>query len=345
MKKVVLYLALGLLSACEMSNDQNKEMEEMNGEILTANNQIVAFYNVENLFDLENDPNTTDDDFTPNGYQHWDKERYNHKLNQISKVLFDIGSQAPMLIGLVEIENHKVVEDLAKTGGLSRTTYRLAHFDSEDRRGIDCALLYDSKRFTAIEKEKLVVSLPGNRDYITRDILYVKGKVKGDEIIHVFVNHWSSRREGTVETEPKRIQAAKMLKDKIAKIRQEDENAKILVMGDFNDTPSDKSIQQILNAAGKNASLFNLMAESAHKGEGTIVHDREWLMFDQMMVSHNLLAGEGIKVKDQKGYVYKVDEILYTYKNGGQKPNSTYGGPEYYGGFSDHLPVYLILEQ
>jgi endonuclease/exonuclease/phosphatase family metal-dependent hydrolase len=345
MKKLILYLAIGVLSACELTTDQNTNMEEYQGERLSANNQIVAFYNVENLFDLENDPATDDDDFTPNGEQRWDKERYDHKLNQISKVLYDLGSQAPMLIGLVEIENHKVVEDLSETGALAKTAYKLAHFDSEDRRGIDCALLYDSKRFEFIEKENLKVRLAGNKDYLTRDILYVKGKVKGDEIVHVFVNHWSSRREGIIETEPKRIQAAKVLKDKIAEIREENASAKILVMGDFNDEPKDKSIQQILNAAGEKASLFNLMAEAAYDGEGTIVHEREWLMFDQMMVSQNLLSGEGLKVKDKKGYVYRVDEILYTYKNGGQKPNATYGGPEYYGGFSDHLPVYLILEQ
>jgi predicted extracellular nuclease len=315
------------------------------GELLSANNQVVAFYNVENFFDLENDPRTNDDDFTPYGDQHWNEERYNHKLQNISTVLYNLGNQAPMLIGLVEVENYKVVEDIAETGGLAKTPYRLIQYDSPDRRGIDCALLYDTRRMIVENQEKLTVSLPDNDDYLTRDILHVTGKLAHNEVLHIFVNHWSSRREGTLETEHKRLRAATVLKEKIVEIRQREGDVKIIVMGDFNDEPKSKSVQQTLNAAGPNAFLFNLMAEPAHEGEGTIVYQREWLMFDQLMVSQNLLKGEGLKVKDKKGYVYKDDSILYTYKDGGQKPNSTYGGPEYYGGYSDHLPVYLILEQ
>jgi predicted extracellular nuclease len=345
MKTTLLLLALSILSACEMSNNEKDQMTNTNGELQSADEQIVAFYNVENLFDIENDAHTNDDDFTPHGYQSWTQERYIHKLNQISKVLYDIGNQAPMIIGLVEVENHKVVEDLAKTGGLSRTNYKLAQFDSPDRRGIDCALLCDADRFEILEKQKLSVQLPDNQNYLTRDILYVKGKVKGGEEIHIFVNHWSSRREGVAETQPKRIQAAKVLKEKIAGIRESVPDAKIMVMGDFNDEPKDKSVQQILNAAGKNASLYNLMADAAYEGEGTIVHKREWYMFDQMMVSQNMLSDSGLSIKDQKAHVYRADEIIFTYSNGGTKPNSTYGGNEYYGGFSDHLPVYLILKQ
>lgn len=345
MKITLLFFALSLLSACEMSTNQKEEMTETNGELQSADDQIVAFYNVENLFDIENDSQTNDDDFTPYGYQAWTQERYIHKLDQISKVLYDIGNQAPILIGLVEVENYKVVKDLAKTGGLSRTNYTIAQFDSPDRRGIDCALLCDADRFEILDKQKLTVELPDNRNYLTRDILYVKGKVEGSEELHVFVNHWSSRREGINETEPKRIRAAQVLKEKIAEIREKSPDAKILVMGDFNDEPKDKSVQQILNAAGKNASLYNLMADAAYDGEGTIVHQREWYMFDQMMVSQNMLQSNGLSIKDNKAYVYRTDEIIYSYKNGGSKPNSTYGGNEYYGGFSDHLPVYLKLAQ
>jgi predicted extracellular nuclease len=333
------------LAACDGTKTQPEQKMINEGELLSPNNQIVAFYNVENLFDVENDPNTLDDDFTPYGDQHWTEERYEHKLQNLSTVLFALGEQGPMMIGLVEIENHKVVEDLAKTGNLANTPYKLVHFESEDRRGIDCALLYDPRRMKVLEQEKLVVRLPENRDFATRDILHVKAALADGEIVHVFVNHWSSRREGTTESEVKRVRSATVLKERIAEIRQEEKDPKILIMGDFNDEPKNKSIQQVLNAAGKNASLFNLMAEMAYEGEGSIVHQREWLMFDQMMVSQNLLTSNGLKIKDNKAYVYKDESILFTYSNGGQKPNSTYGGPEYYGGFSDHLPVYLILEK
>lgn len=322
------------------------EPETMNtNELLSADNRIVAFYNVENLFDIENDPRTNDDDFTPFGYQHWTQERYDHKLQNISKVLFDLGDQAPMLIGLVEIENYKVVEELAATGPLSKVPYKIIQYDSEDRRGIDCAFLYDSRRMIVLDQETLKVKLPHNDDFLTRDILYVKGQIANEEILHVFVNHWSSRREGVAETEPKRLRAATVLKEKIDEITAHDENAKIIVMGDFNDEPNNRSVQQILNAAGSKARLFNLMAEPSRNGEGSIVHKREWLLFDQMMVSQNLMRKNGVHVKDERAHIFRDESILYTYHNGNQKPNSTYGGPEYFGGYSDHLPVYLILEQ
>lgn len=345
MKQTILYLALCLLTACEMSNEQNEDMTTKNGELKSSDDQIVAFYNVENLFDLENDHTTNDDAFTPFGYQAWTRERYIHKLDQISKVLYDIGNKPPMIIGLVEVENYKVVEDLSNSGGLSRTDYKVAQFDSEDRRGIDCAMLFDADRIEILEKEKLRVRLPGNKNYLTRDILYVEAQVKGGEKLHVFANHWSSRREGQSETEHKRLRAATVLKERIDEILEKDANAKILVMGDFNDTPVDKSITQVLDAKGKNASFFNLMAEAASDGQGTIVYKRDWYMFDQIIVSQNLLGEDGIHIKDKAGHVYKTDEIVYTYKDGGQKPNSTYGGNEYFGGFSDHLPVYITLKQ
>lgn len=345
MVKTTLILATSLFLSCEMTDKEVDKMMINNRELLTVDDQTVVFYNVENLFDTEDDRYTDDDDFTPHGDQSWTHERYLHKLNQIAKVLYDIGNQAPMIIGLVEIENYKVIKDLAKTGGLSRTNYAIAHFDSDDRRGIDCALMFDSSRFTIARKEKLQVKLPNNPNYLTRDILYVAGHIKSGEVLHVFANHWSSRREGTEETEPKRTQAASVLKNKIKEILLADPAAKILVMGDFNDEPKDKSIQQVLNAAGRQAFLYNLLADAAQDGEGTIVHQREWLMFDQMMVSQNLLEKNGVHVKHQRAFVYRPEEILFTYRNGGQKPNSTYGGNEYYGGFSDHLPVYLTLKE
>ncbi len=335
---------MATLAACEIPNEEPKKMTNVN-ELLSVDNQVLAFYNVENLFDLENDPRTNDDDFTPSGEQHWTKDRYEHKLDNISDVLFKLGNQNPMVIGLVEIENYKVVKDLASTGNLSKTPYEIVQYDSEDRRGIDCALLYDSRRMNVIEQEKIQVRIPGSGDYVTRDILYVKGQIANHETLHIFVNHWSSRREGISETEPKRIRAATVLKEKIDEILVQDENAKIIVMGDFNDEPKNKSIQQILNAGGSKARLFNLMAELARDGQGSIVHQREWLLFDQIMISQNLKHKNGVHVKDEKAYVFKDESILYTYPNGGQKPNSTYGGPEYYGGYSDHLPVYLFLAQ
>ncbi len=345
MKSISLLLLLISVYACQTTDEYPNEMEDQNKTLIAVENEVVAFYNVENLFDIEDDPETDDDDFTPTGEQRWTQERYTQKLNKISKVLFDLGDKAPMLIGLVEIENQKVVEDLGKSGELANRKYRIAHFDSEDRRGIDCALLYDENRMAVLEKEKLVVRIPDNENYLTRDILYVKSKLNNDEILHIFVNHWSSRREGVAESEHKRVRAAQVLSQKIQEIKKDEPEAKILIMGDFNDTPHDKSIRLLSVDSDKKNTFTNLMTALSEKGEGSIVHERKWYLFDQMLVTQNLLNGNGIRVKDQRAHIYRSDEIIYTYKNGGQKPNSTYGGPEYYGGFSDHLPVYLILEQ
>ncbi len=345
MRNAIIYILMGTFLSCEMTPNKEGRMQDDKQNLVALQEEVVAFYNVENLFDLEDDPNTDDDDFTPNGEQKWTAERYQHKLNQLAKVLFKMNEKAPMLIGLVEIENKKVVEDLAHTGGLTDRKYKVAHYDSEDHRGIDCALLYDQSRMQLIDQEKIVVRLPNNSNYTTRDILYVKGKLHNDEIIHVFVNHWSSRRGGVTETEPKRLRAAEVLKEKTEEIRRSEKEPKILIMGDFNDEPKDYSLQKILGASGKKGDFSNLMFTPAKNGEGTIVHEREWYMFDQLIVTHNLLDNTGLRVKNKTGVVFRPAEIIYTYKNGGQKPNSTYGGPEYYGGFSDHLPVYLILEQ
>lgn len=308
----------------------------------------VVFYNVENLFDTKNDPRTNDEDFTPYGYKEWDEDRYETKLENIEEVM-TMFKKMPILIGLAEVENRAVLKDLAKEDDMKDVNYGIAHFDSPDRRGIDCALLYDKDHFEVIRSTKLSVRLPNNRNFATRDILYVHGKMDGEAEIHVFVNHWSSRREGKQETEHKRLEAARTLREKVDEILHRDKNANILIMGDFNDHPDDKSLEHILRAKESGyegeGDLVNLLYDEHMNGEGTAVHDRDWAVLDQIIVSQAMYDHSAkVGIKHQDAEIMKDEDLLYTYRSGDQKPSATYGGKKYYGGTSDHLPVYVTLK-
>ena len=210
----------------------------------------IAFYNLENLFDTEDDPNTLDDDFTSDGYKNWNDSRYSKKLNKLSRVISQIGFketlQAPALLGVAEVENREVLLRLTETKDLKDLGYDVVHYDSPDERGIDVGLLYRKDYFEVIDSETVSVYLEsehGERDY-TRDILHVTGNLQGVKI-HVIVNHWPSRRSGVEESEPKRITAAQKNRSIIENIQAEDPEARIIVMGDFNDGPHNNSIKNL----------------------------------------------------------------------------------------------------
>jgi endonuclease/exonuclease/phosphatase family metal-dependent hydrolase len=254
----------------------------------------------------------------------------------------------PLLIGLAEIENGNVVMDLAKTGKLANTKYRLAHKDSPDARGIDCALLYDADRFKPLVITNLAVTIDSIPDFKTRDVLYVKGELKGKKVIHVFVNHWPSRRGGELESEIKRIQAAKVARAKIDEILKDDPKANIVLMGDFNDHPNNTSILETLKAkplTDKSADLYNLLYDDQEAGLGTHNFKNEWGVLDQFIVSKSLYNGKKrIKLQTKDAVILKEDFVLYKAGDGTMKPSTTYGGDKYYGGYSDHLSIRLFLK-
>lgn len=304
----------------------------------------VAFYNVENLFDTVDDPNIFDEDFTPEGKKKWTNERYQKKLNDLAKVIGSIHENStPDIVGFAEVENRTVLEDLIKTKDLESTNYQIVHEDSPDARGIDVALLYNPAHFEYINHQK--IPIPLNTKYKVRDILYVKGILFKTDTFHLFVNHWKSRSGGQQETESQRIQCAITLKNTIDSIRSTQPDANILVMGDLNDTPKDKSIYETLQANNdlKNGSLFNVMLPLAEEGLGTHNYRGEWNMLDNILVSNNLIQSEELFVKAHTGQIYSADWITYTSKSGNKSPNRTYGGPNYYGGFSDHYPIYVTI--
>ncbi len=308
------------------------------------NHYSIAFYNLENLFDTTNDPDTLDDDFTPHSEKQWDESRYQKKLKKIGRVISDIGYEdigyPPALLGLAEVENASVLKDLIASKFLKKKGYDFVHFDSSDERGIDTALLYRKELFSVTYKESYTVYLTdefGERDY-TRDVLYVKG-VLNEQTVHILVNHWPSRRKGTQETAHKRIAASKKNLEIIAEIRNEDPNARILVMGDFNDDPDSESVK-ILVSDG----LYNPMEVLLTKYEGSLKHREDWHVFDQIIISHNFLKGHENPFRFLEASIYNPKEIQeYKGKYKGM-PFRTYAGKKYLGGYSDHFPVYGIFQ-
>ncbi|MCJ8290653.1 MAG: endonuclease [Crocinitomicaceae bacterium] len=355
-KYIVLCTLAGTLLSCGEDSLRSALLDEVtqnessnNGTMSTFSGRPIVFYNVENLFDTKNDPRTNDEDFTPHGYKQWDEERYETKLERITDALSEF-QKPPLMIGLAEIENRAVLKDLIKEGDFKKTNYGIAHFDSPDRRGIDVALLYDQDAFTLINSSKLRVRLANNPRFATRDILYVEGELAGGVKTHVFVNHWSSRREGKLETEHKRVEAAETLREKVDEILAQDVNANIIILGDFNDHPTDKSLQTVLRAKESgyegDGDLINLLFDEHTNGEGTSVYRGDWAVLDQIIISQAIYdekSGIGIKGKDAE--ILMDDDLIFTNRGTGErKPNATYGGRKYYGGYSDHLPVYIILK-
>jgi len=326
--------------------------------ILTLNAQPVKWknskymtivsYNVENLFDTIDNPRKNDNEFTPFSKKKYNTKRYNKKISAIATVLSSINKKdLPEIIGLAEVENKAVLNNLIETPQLQKAHYKVILEEGPDPRGIDCALLYRPDVFKYLSHKAVPVKFPfaGNRR--TRDILYVKGVVKKDTL-HIFVNHWSSRRGGMQKSEPKRVQSAKVLKHNVDSLLALNPDALIFIMGDFNDEPVNKSIYNVLDAGGisEHKELVNLVYSLDKQGKGTYYYRGKYNMLDNMIVSQALINNKkGVRIFEKQAYIFHPDFICYTHKNGDKSPAKTYGGKNYYGGFSDHFPVYTILYQ
>ena len=324
---------------------------ELKVDTLSRSELQFMFYNVENLFDTADDPHKVDNEFLPDGNKHWTYYRYKHKLNNIYKVIMAVGeSNAPALVGLCEIENRDVLDDLTLNTPLLKMDYSIVHHESPDQRGIDVALLYRDKYFKVLYEEAIGIKFEDNNRKKTRDILYVKGLVFKKDTLHVFVNHWPSRRGGQKQSDGSRMTVALKLKHKTDSILLANPNAKIIICGDFNDEPEDDSLQEGLMALPLEKKdtlsvLYNLSPMPHNNISGTLKYRGRWNVFDQFIVSEALLnedKGVNTTFKDyivfSDGFLLQPDE-KYT----GKQPFPTYRGVNYLGGFSDHLPVCLKL--
>jgi hypothetical protein len=341
----------------------------------------VAFWNMENFFDPFVDSTKTYNAFTEEGLQHWTRSRFYKKRNNIYKAILAMSENRPIgIFGMCEVENEYVLRAVFEQTPLKKHNYRYVHYEGPDNRGIDPAIVYSLDYFQLVESATFPYFNPEDTAYHSRDILYAKfiskcGPSTGSgalassvkvvepvetptpitDTVHVFVNHWPSRYSGELETVGSRSCSAAILRAKVDSIcasMPEDYQPKIIIMGDLNDCPTDPSVYDVLRARHpsemEEGCLINLFGKSDGLGfEGTLKHQADWQIFDQIIVSPAVMDDRvGLHYQEGSARIFHADFLFEddeTYH--GKKLFRTYIGPRYFGGFSDHLPVYIDLEQ
>lgn len=312
----------------------------------------VMSYNVENLFDYEHDSLKNDYEFLPKAERKWNRKKYKRKLNAIASVITAVGRwEAPALVGLCEVENERALTDLTKYSKLRRQGYRYVMTNSPDERGIDVALLYQPGSFRLLETQSIPVELPGGD--ATRDILHVVGQLQNLDTLDVFVCHFPSRSGGEKESELKRMAAAHILKQAVDSLVALRHDAKIIMMGDFNDYPENRSIREALAAEDAYPTqssysadkLYHLLAGNARGRHdyGSYRYRGEWGFLDHMIVTGNLLqASSNLYTVPGQADVYRAKFLLEPdTRYGGDYPHRNYSGVKYSKkGYSDHLPIF-----
>ncbi|MCL2651174.1 MAG: endonuclease/exonuclease/phosphatase family protein [Candidatus Azobacteroides sp.] len=311
----------------------------------------VAFYNLENLFDTINNNAQYDLEYSPQGDKKWDTKKYQSKINNMAYVISQLAKEVcplgPAVIGVAEVENRSVVEDLVKAGDLAKRNLQIVHYDSPDRRGIDVALLYNPLLFTLVSSRTYPLTIPEEPDFRTRDQLLVSGIMNGEKF-NFIVNHWPSRLGGEAASRYKRVAAAKLNKHICDSIRAADPEAKVIIMGDLNDDPTNASVRDMLGAQGKIQNVkpegrFNPMAELFSKGIGSLGYQGSWNMFDQIILSGNLVGTDRTTFKFWKAEVFNRDFLITQEGQYKGYPKRTHSGNTFLNGFSDHFPVIVYL--
>ena len=315
----------------------------------------IAFYNVENLFDTINDVNKNDEASPIMEIKFNRSEIYNKKVSNMASVIADIGAdlvkKSPSIVGLCEVENRSVIEDLLKDKNLKDKNYEIIHYDSPDERGIDVAMIYNEDVFkiTSTKSHELIIydNKSSKRNY-TRDQLVVSGLLEG-ELIHLIVNHWPSRSGGEERSRAGRMAAAELNKKIIDSLQGKYKDAKIITMGDFNDDPHDDSMKKILNAKKhikdvEENGIYNPMETIlSDQGIGTNAYRDVWQLFDQILVSKPFLDKNYNSYQFYKAGVFNKSYLIN--KSGRYKgyPFRSFSWGSFTGGYSDHLPPYIYL--
>lgn len=315
---------------------------------------LIAFYNLENLFDTIDNPNVLDEEFTPEGLDRWTGEKYRHKVDNMALAISRIGEDegwkgGPAILGVSELENRQVLEDLINNPLLKESGYQIVHYDSPDLRGVDVALLYRTRffRVTASTSTELKIFDEKGERVFTRDQLVVSGLFDG-EPMHFIVNHWPSRSGGELTTRPRRNAAADLTRHLVDSLLSINPEAKVLVMGDLNDDPSDESLRKHLRAAPdpddiKKGEMFNCMYPLYKKGVGSLYYRDGMNLFDQIIVTPAFLGKDYSSYKFYKARIFNSQFLVQ--KDGQYKgyPLRTLVGTVFQGGFSDHFPVYIMI--
>lgn len=341
MKKFIL---LSLLSLGILANHIQAQEER-------ADSIMVVFWNMENFFDPFVDSTKTYNAFTENGGQHWTKSRFYRKRNNLYKAILSFSKAKPIgIMGVCEVENDYVLSALFAQTPLKHFNYRWVHYEGPDRRGIDPAIVYSKDLFQLVYSEAIPYRNPLDTLMISRDILYAKFFDGRQDTLHCFVNHWPSKYRGELETVEARNAAARILKNKVDSIVNVVPNAKIIIMGDFNDTPDAPCINEVLHAKAIQDTLdgdllVNLFASAQNLGfKGSLKYQESWMIFDQIIITKKLIDSKSLHCTSSDARIIHEDFLLTDDKTfHGAKLNRTYLGPRYLGGFSDHLPVMLLL--
>ena len=316
----------------------------------------VAFYNQENLFDTIDDPRKFDEHSPIMELPAENRsEAYRKKLRNMAHVIAQIGKEisknAPAVIGVCEVENKKVLEDLVNEPALVDKNYGIVHYPSPDERGIDVAFLYQKALFRPISSKAYELVMfekddPEDRDY-TRDQLLVTGLLDGEKM-HFIVNHWPSRSGGAAASSHKREKAAALNKKIIDSIQVVDPYAKIITMGDFNDGPYNASLSEVLDAKAEKEEvglkgLYNPMYNILKRGIGTIAYRDSWDLFDQIILSAPFLEKDYGSYRLYRARVYNPAYLTTSYGKYKGYPFRSYSNGQFSGGYSDHFPVYVYL--
>lgn len=313
----------------------------------------VVFYNLENLFDTINQSNI-DEEFLPDGAMRWTGMKYKAKLKNMSYVISQLGKDitpgGPSIIGVSEIENRGVLEDLVKQPSIASRTYEIVHYDSPDRRGVDVGLLYNPRHFIVTNSKSCVLQT-NDTAFHTRDQLVVSGYLMNEKV-HVIVNHWPSRTGGEVASAPRRNAAAGLTKQIADSLYAQDANAKIIIMGDLNDDPFNESTAKILNAKRNMEDvplkgLYNPMWRILDSGVGSLAYNNQWNLFDQIIISQPLLTKEKTKLSFWKAEVFNKSFLIQQEGSYKGTPMRTHAGGVWLNGYSDHFPtlIYLVKEK
>ena len=341
MKKVLLLLSVMAFALSSATAQQKPHM--------------VAFWNLENLFDIYDDPETHDEEFTPNGVKQWNEIKYAKKLANVERVLFDIAAvqkEYPIVIGVSEIENRSVLEDLVEQPKLKGANYRICHYDSPDARGVDVAFLYRSDVFKLEGSDNIKLNVEELPNFRTRDLVVMWGTIDG-EPFYFLVSHWPSRLGGKEASQFKRDACAKQIREIKDSLLANNPATKVIVMGDFNDDATDASLVKVMGAKGKVKELetgdfFNPFNEMLRANQGTLAYQDSWNLFDNICVTENLVnASEGeyrlIKGKKFYGNIFVRNYMLQQEGQYKGYPLRTFVSNNFQNGFSDHFPVYIFI--
>ncbi|MGZ3866437.1 MAG: endonuclease/exonuclease/phosphatase family protein [Bacteroidia bacterium] len=345
MKNTLHILLTALAFLCITAQAQNIDKTKK------YNTAAVGFWNLENFYDTLNDPLKNDEDFLPGGSYLWGTMKYNNKLNHMSDVISQLATEITpdgvAILGVCEVENINVLNDLVKMPKLASRNYKPILIEGPDNRGVDVGLLYNPKYFTPTSTRSFHLKLPLDTNHKTRDQLLVSGKLLGEEF-HFIVCHWPSRLGGDAASMPNRIAAAELGKKIIDSLLKINPNAKIILMGDLNDDPTDKSVKSVFKTEGKRekveaGKMFNAMETYFKKGIGTLAYNDTWDLFDQQIMTPALVKTGYKDLQFYNSYIFNKQQVLETEGRFKGYPKRTHSGGAYTNGYSDHFSVFSVL--